>query len=371
MDLTSNILIAGKTGVGKSTFLNYIYGEQVEKKQAGRPVTGYGLNKHDYKLGNITYTIYDTWGLEADKAEEWEELIMKEIRSRDEKLSIKDWFHTIYYCFSATSARIEEFEINHILKPLIKAGNNVAIIFTHADVPKADEKISAMKQVLQQKLGQDLAMINVCSERKALLGFKGSEPFGKEEVWDYAKRNLWGDIKNKLPIQFNKYILTELDKWYEESLQIADELKLWSRLSTLDKLESKVEFKLKQVIEQTYEVLDKTFSDAVSYYFHLMERHLEIDVQKVRKMLKEMGEVFEEEKTKFDIKNLVWLLFAIHPSVGVVSRLIQNHRLRSKLKDKIENNYYKIRRKTAPRITESYKKQLDNVGEIFLLNPPQ
>ena len=44
--LVSNILIAGKTGVGKSAFINYIYGHDVAESRAGSPVTAEGL--HEY-----------------------------------------------------------------------------------------------------------------------------------------------------------------------------------------------------------------------------------------------------------------------------------------------------------------------------------
>ena len=41
--LVSNILIAGKTGVGKSAFINYIYGHDVAESRAGSPVTQKGF----------------------------------------------------------------------------------------------------------------------------------------------------------------------------------------------------------------------------------------------------------------------------------------------------------------------------------------
>lgn len=36
--IKTNILIAGKSGVGKSSLLNYIFGEEVAETGAGKPV---------------------------------------------------------------------------------------------------------------------------------------------------------------------------------------------------------------------------------------------------------------------------------------------------------------------------------------------
>ena len=44
--IKTNILIAGKSGVGKSSLLNYIFGEEVAETGAGKPVTAEGL--HEY-----------------------------------------------------------------------------------------------------------------------------------------------------------------------------------------------------------------------------------------------------------------------------------------------------------------------------------
>ena len=40
--IKTNILIAGKSGVGKSSLLNYIFGEEVAETGAGKPVTAEG-----------------------------------------------------------------------------------------------------------------------------------------------------------------------------------------------------------------------------------------------------------------------------------------------------------------------------------------
>lgn len=74
--LQTNILILGMSGVGKSSFVNYLYGQEVVKTGAGRPVTGMKIEKLSCNLENIILNIYDSWGLEANKSKEWKKLIL-------------------------------------------------------------------------------------------------------------------------------------------------------------------------------------------------------------------------------------------------------------------------------------------------------
>ena len=100
-ELNTSVLVIGKSGAGKSSLLNYMFGENVEKTGVGRPVTEKGIYPHEYKhRDNFNINIYDTWGLEADKAEEWLNLIKSEVEKHD-KQSISEWFNTIIFCFKA------------------------------------------------------------------------------------------------------------------------------------------------------------------------------------------------------------------------------------------------------------------------------
>lgn len=108
-----NIIIAGKTGVGKSTLINYIFREQLAETGIGKPVTQHMqmITKKDVPL-----TIYDTKGLELgrDTQKEIKAEILDKIKeclySKDENKCI----HCIWYCINTASDRIEEEEIEWI-----------------------------------------------------------------------------------------------------------------------------------------------------------------------------------------------------------------------------------------------------------------
>ena len=71
---STNVLIIGKSGVGKSSLLNYIFGRELQKVGVGAPVTKMEIKKFTYKYDDhFEMHIYDTWGLEpsVQKAEDW------------------------------------------------------------------------------------------------------------------------------------------------------------------------------------------------------------------------------------------------------------------------------------------------------------
>ena len=81
-DFGCNILIMGKTGVGKSSLLNYLCGQNKALTGTGKPVTGRGFQNYDANINNQTVRIFDSWGLEADKTEEWLKILDTELEHR-------------------------------------------------------------------------------------------------------------------------------------------------------------------------------------------------------------------------------------------------------------------------------------------------
>lgn len=105
-----NILMVGKSGVGKSTLINSVFRERIADTGIGKPVT-----KHLQKITreDVPITIYDTRGLELDPAVQ--KLVKEEIYSLiEDKKGTEEALHVAYYCIQATSSRIEDSEIQMI-----------------------------------------------------------------------------------------------------------------------------------------------------------------------------------------------------------------------------------------------------------------
>lgn len=107
---TLNIIVAGKTGVGKSTLINAVFKDNLANTGMGKPVT---THMRRISKKGIPLAIYDTRGFELGKKVQAE--VKKEVINTISKgLATKDinkTIHCIWYCINTASNRIEPEEI--------------------------------------------------------------------------------------------------------------------------------------------------------------------------------------------------------------------------------------------------------------------
>ena len=75
----ANIIITGKTGVGKSTLINSVFGQDLAKVGVGTPVT---KNIQEYTKDGIPISLFDTRGLELGNYQEIAKELKDEIGKR-------------------------------------------------------------------------------------------------------------------------------------------------------------------------------------------------------------------------------------------------------------------------------------------------
>lgn len=156
-ELTLNLLILGQTGVGKSSLVNALVGREVEKTSAGRPQTEKerknesgeierGIYPHPHEIDGKKVVIYDSWGLEVDKATEWEDIIEEELKKRSDDKDIKDWFHSVTYCIQAGGYKIQDFDIK-MIKLFMDKKYNVIVALTKSDQIGKEKREKFIKEI--------------------------------------------------------------------------------------------------------------------------------------------------------------------------------------------------------------------------------
>lgn len=121
-DGNANIIVIGKTGVGKSTLINNVFRGNVAETGTGKPVTK-GI--HKISKDGIPLTIIDTQGLEVKDYDNINNEIQSYVKKSMSSEKAEDHIHIAWLCISYPGARVEEAE-----KDLAKFfhDNNIPII---------------------------------------------------------------------------------------------------------------------------------------------------------------------------------------------------------------------------------------------------
>ena len=152
-----NIVVVGKTGVGKSTLINAVFREELADTGIGKPVTDH---MRRYTKKDVPLTIYDTRGFELDPAVQEEvsneifELIDHGAHSKD----FNEAIHCIWYCISTAADRVEQAEIDWIRSLTERNRLTEVPIIVILTKSFSKKNASAMKQTI---LDENLDVIQV------------------------------------------------------------------------------------------------------------------------------------------------------------------------------------------------------------------
>lgn len=154
---TLNIIVAGKTGVGKSTLINSVFKEHLAHTGMGKPVTSH-MRKITKK--GIPLSIYDTRGFELGKEvqSEVKNEVMKTINEGLASQDINKAIHCIWYCINTASNRIEPEEVEWIKE--LSAENKITQVPIIVVLTQSFSKNNAQK-MRQMIMNENLDVVQV------------------------------------------------------------------------------------------------------------------------------------------------------------------------------------------------------------------
>lgn len=155
-----NILVCGATGVGKSTFVNDVFGKEVCKGGNGKPITR-GINRCEDP--SIDVVLYDSEGYEIgdDKQQYFKDNIIGCIKKNREKYpdDISKHIHEVWFFISAANKRVTDIDFE-VIKEI--KNNNVPIAIVITQIDNVDEnELNEILDVLNEEL-EEIDIFTVC-----------------------------------------------------------------------------------------------------------------------------------------------------------------------------------------------------------------
>lgn len=146
-----NLVLFGKTGVGKSTLINAIFGVDVAQTGNGRPVTA---DLFEHEVDGSPLRLFDTKGFEvgesAEKLIRQMRLIIEERRGRP----VSEQVHAVWYCVRAGDRRFEDQQAAFV-EELAQLGLPVLLVLTQVGARAKDADLELDPEALA--LAEDIS----------------------------------------------------------------------------------------------------------------------------------------------------------------------------------------------------------------------
>jgi predicted GTPase len=318
-----NAVIVGQTGVGKSTLINYLYGSDVAKKGVGKPVTKNGFHPIDFELNGLPVTLFDSWGLEVGKFEQWLAELENEFKSRGVDQPASKWFHSVFYCIQAGSARVQECDIA-IIKKFISEKYKISVILTKAD-QVSDEIEREMREEIQSQI-KEISVIAVCSEEiKTRAGF--TSRFGKDDVERQAFNDFLDSLIIRLPSRCKVVMEKRLSDWVKDQKNSIRDLGFMG--IKRDDVQSEISSSAKNLVNKLDGLMNEEISSTLRMY-HIFAEHLGYPPIPS----KDVSHMFKEHKSSS--KDMEWWEWAVAP-FGIVLALPLAFLIKNSAKDDVKN----------------------------------
>ncbi|RQP11459.1 MAG: DUF697 domain-containing protein [Microbacteriaceae bacterium] len=141
-----NLAVFGKTGVGKSTLINAVFGEDLAVTGIGKPVT---MDSHLYLSSAGFLGIYDTRGVEIGDDTETIIKDLEELIRENRKKPMSEQIHAAWYCVRAMDRRFEPTEADFVRR---LSALELPVIVVLTQVPSRDGQRHAHASALADEI---------------------------------------------------------------------------------------------------------------------------------------------------------------------------------------------------------------------------
>ena len=216
-----SILVLGKTGVGKTTLINSILGQEQKGTTIGLPMT---MEKPQMKHYNRelfpSLDIWDSRGLELtnefsiEKSSQQVINFVKNGLKQEENIkNSPNFIHCIWYCL--TGSRIEKSELEYIkkLKSIYSSDKKLPIIFVYTQADN-EEFIEPIKESIIKELNDpNINFVDVIAKEKKIKYRKQTIVIGKKGL-----RKLMETSLNLARQGFESVFFGNIQKQFENTL---------------------------------------------------------------------------------------------------------------------------------------------------------
>lgn len=179
-----NIMLSGKTGVGKSTLVNAIFGAHLAETGIGAPLT---QHIQLYEKEGVPLRVYDVKGLELDAAVNKRVCseVKSLVRASRKTETTSDDVHLMWYCVASPVHKLEQYEID-FMNDLANSLDVVLVLTQSFDEDETRELMSHIEMKRQEGALNVKAIVPLLALDKQMQGLGVKANFGLEELADLS-----------------------------------------------------------------------------------------------------------------------------------------------------------------------------------------